>query len=373
MIPLTRPLVGDEELAAIKEVLESGWLTQGAKVQEFESCVATYVGAKHAVATSSCTTALQLSLMALNVGPGDEVICPSLSFIATANAIIHTGATPVFVDIDPATFNIDPTAVARAIGPRTACIMPVDQIGLAADIAAITRLANEHGLPMVEDAAPSLGAMVGSGRVGALSTATCFSFHPRKAITTGEGGIVTTDDDTIATRLRALRSHGASVSDLDRHNSDDPWFEEYSEVGFNFRMTDLQAAIGTIQMTRLDGIIRERRRLAARYAELLDGLVELPGDAPERPHTFQSYMVRLRDPERRLEIMKHLSSRGIATRRGVMAIHLQPAYRSRFSGLSLPETERAAASTMLLPLFPGMGDEAQVRVARALREALAQN
>lgn len=370
MIPLTRPLTGEEEVVAAGEVIRSGWLTQGARVQEFESSVAAYVGASHAVATSNCTAALHLALLALNIGPGDEVICPSLSFIATANAIVHAGATPVFVEIDPDTYNIDPSAVERAITAETKCIMPVDQIGLAADIDGLLRIATENGLPVVEDAAPSLGATVGARRVGSLSTVTCFSFHPRKAITTGEGGMITTNDERLAARIRSLRSHGASVSDFDRHKSADPWFEEYPEVGFNYRMTDIHAAIGLVQLARLDGIIEERRRLAARYAEMLEGLVTVPGDGPGRRHTFQSYMVRLAQPEHRMQVIKHMASLGVATRRGVMAIHLEPAYRSRFPHPSLPETERAAASTLLLPLFPGMTEAEQDLVVEALRDAL---
>ncbi|MBI5949478.1 MAG: DegT/DnrJ/EryC1/StrS family aminotransferase [Chloroflexi bacterium] len=370
MIPITRPVVGDQEVAAAAAVIRSGWLTQGAKVAEFERAVCAYVGAGHAVATSSCTAALHLALVAAGVGPGDEVICPSLSFIATANAVLHAGATPVFVDIEPATLNIDARAVEAAITPRTACIMPVDQLGLAADIDAIGAIARRHGLPVVEDAAPALGANVGARRVGSLSTLTCFSFHPRKVITTGEGGMITTGDEGMAARLRSLRSHAASTSDLARHGSAAPDFEEYREVGYNYRMTDIQAAIGLVQVDRLEGILAERRRLGLRYNTLLAGLVVTPVDAPGREHTFQSYCVRLPDAARRPAVMAHLAARGIATRRGVMAIHLEPAYRGRFPGLSLPETESAAASTMLLPLFPGMGDAAQDEVVAALREAL---
>ena len=368
MIPITRPLVGDEEVAAAAAVIRSGWLTQGERVQEFEQAIASYVGSAFAVATSSGTAALHLALVAAGVRPGDEVICPSLSFIATANAIVHVGAMPVFVDIDPSTLNIDADAVERSLSAKTACIMPVDQLGLAADIDAITALARRYNLPVVEDAAPALGAAVGGRRVGSLSTLTCFSFHPRKAITTGEGGMITTANRQMAERLRSLRSHGASTSDLARHAAASPEVEEYGEVGFNYRMTDIQAAVGLVQFGRLDGILAERRRLGLRYNDLLQGVVTTPGEAPG--HTFQSYSVRLPEPSLRPVVMKHLAERGIASRRGVMAIHLEPAYRARFPSLCLPQTELAAAATLLLPLFPGMGDRAQDEVVAALLEVL---
>lgn len=371
MIPITRPVLGAEEVQAASEVIRSGWLTQGSQVGTFERALATYVGAAHAVATSSCTAALHLGLIALGVGPGDEVICPALSFIATANAIVHAGATPVFVDIDPTTLNIDPSKIEDAITDRTRCLMPVDQLGLASDLEAINSIALRYGLPVLEDAAPALGAAVAGRRVGSIATITCFSFHPRKVITTGEGGIITTASHEVADRLRTLRSHGASTSDIGRHASAAPDFEEYQEVGYNYRMTDIHAAIGLVQLGRIEEILTERRRIGLRYNSLLEGLVGTPADAPDRPHTFQSYCIRLPNQAIRARAMRQLAEKGIASRRGVMAIHLEPAYSARFSGLALPETERAAATTMLLPLFPGMGDEVQDQIVSVLHDCLA--
>jgi dTDP-4-amino-4,6-dideoxygalactose transaminase len=372
MIPITRPRVGEEEVAAAGEAIRSGWLSQGPRVQAFEAAVAEYVGARHAIATSNCTTALHLALLAAGVGAGDEVICPSFSFIATANAIVYTGARPVFVDIDPRTYNLDPALIEAAITPRTRAIVPVDQIGLAADLPAIHALARRHRLTVVEDAAPSLGAAVGEARVGMLSDFTCFSFHPRKSITTGEGGLIATNDERAAERLRRLRSHAASTSDLARHQSATIDLEEYAELGFNYRMTDIQAAIGLVQLGRLESILAERRRLAERYTALLadDARVQTPYEPRGYRHTYQSYCVWLHTRTPRAAIMAELAQQGIATRRGVMAIHREPVYQALTPGVSLPVTEQAAAETLLLPLYAGLTDAEQDTVVAALRRAL---
>ena len=372
MIPITRPLLGEEEVAAVADVIRSGWLTQGKRVEEFEQTVARYVGAEHAVAVSNCTSALHLALVAAGVGPGDEVICPSFSFIATANAIVHAGAVPVLVDIDPRTYNIDAACVERAITQRTSAIIPVDQIGLAADLRYIRELAHFHNLAIVEDAAPALGALAGAERVGSRTELTCFSFHPRKSITTGEGGLITTGDGEVAAQLRRLRSHGASISDLARHGSRGVEVETYSELGFNYRMTDIQAAIGCVQMTRLDGILADRAAAADRYSEMFAGdeRVRVPFSPPDFRHTYQSYCVGLPSKEVRGLVMSELARQGIATRRGVMAIHLEPLYREWFPAYSLPVTERAAGETMLLPLYAGMSVTEQETVVDALRQAL---
>lgn len=371
MIPITRLSVGEAEAEAAAEVVRSGWLTAGRKGQEFETAVAEYVGARHAVAVNSCTTALHLALLGAGVGPGDEVICPSFTFIATANAILYAGATPVFVDIDPETFNIDPELIPQAITSRTRAILPVSQIGLPADLEAICRIASRHGLPVVEDAAPSLGARIGDRFVGSISDITCFSFDARKILTMGEGGVITTNDEAIATRLRQLRAHAASVSTEARHRAGAVVFEEYPELGYNYKLTDIQAAIGLVQMRRVNEIVAERRRLAARYRELLahDDRIELPVEPKGFFHVYQSYCIRLREAAWRRPVMESMAAAGVATRR-IMAIHTEPLYRQRTPGVALPVTEEALASTMLLPMFVGLTDAEQEYVVESLVKAL---
>lgn len=369
-IPITKPYITEDEAQAAAAAIRSGWLVQGPKVAEFERALAAYVGARHAVATTNCTTALHLALLCSDIGPGDEVIVPSFTFIATANVVLHAGATPVFVDIDARTYNMDPTLIEAAITPRTRAIIPVDQIGLAADLDPILEIAARHNLRVIEDAAPAIGATYRGHRVGSISPATCFSFHPRKSITCGEGGMFTTDDDDLAARARVLRSHGASISDLVRHQASTVTLEEYDELGYNYRMTDIQAAVGIEQLKKLDWILQRRRALGDRYARLL---ADLPGITPPyapagAPHTYQSYAVRL-DPAvwpPRDEVMQYMLERGIATRRGVMAIHLEPYYQRRVGHVSLPVTEKATRQTMLLPLYATMSDEDQDAVVEAL-------
>lgn len=371
-VPFARPWFAGGEAEAVAEVLASGWLTQGPRVEEFERRFAERVEAPDAVATTSCTTALHLALYGLGVGPGDEVVVPSLSFIATANAVWQCGARPVFADIDPATFNLDPEAAEAAIGPRTKAILPVHQIGLPADMDAFAEIAERHGVAIVEDAACAIGARHRARPIGSLGFLACFSFHPRKVVTCGEGGMIAVADSKLAERLRRLRQHSMDRSALARHAAREVVIEGYPERGFNYRMTDLQAAVGLRQLDALDFILAERRRLAHRYSRALDGLpgVTLPVDPPYAWRTWQSYPLRV-GPDAALSaraLMDGLLGEGIRTRPGVMAIHREPAYAN--PGLKLPHTDAAAREVVLLPLFPGLSDTEQDRVIAAVRRLL---
>jgi perosamine synthetase len=360
-IPFAVPYLRGDEGAAVAEVIASGWLSQGPKVRQFEQAFAQRVGAPEAVATTSCTTALALALYVSGVGPGDEVIVPSLSFIATANVVWQCGAEPVFADIDPLTYNLDPAAAEAAITPRTKAIMPVHQVGLPADMDPFLEMAERHGIVIVEDAACAIGATYKGRPIGSLGPLACFSFHPRKVITTGEGGMIAVHDPAVAERMRQLRAHAMNLSDLARHSAKDVVFEEYPERGFNVRMTDMQAMLGLCQLEILDEILEKRTRLAERYNAALQYLpgIETPYDPPYAVRTWQSYCVRVTQasPADRNELMRLLLADGVPTRRGVMASHHEQAYGG--AHLPLPHTDAAARDVVILPLFPAMTDEQQ--------------
>jgi dTDP-4-amino-4,6-dideoxygalactose transaminase len=371
MIPVMRPLLGTAEADALAEVISSGWVAQGPKVAEFERQFAEYIGTSDAVAVSSCTAALHLALYVLGVGPGDEVIVPSFSFIASTNAVRYCGATPVFADVDPITGNLTPDTVAPLLTDRTRAVMAVHQGGLPADVDALRAICGD--IPVVEDAACAVGSTYRGRSVGAGARLAAWSFHPRKLLTTGEGGMITTDDPELAARLRRLREHGMNVSAADRHKAGKAIVERYLEVGFNYRMTDLQAAIGIVQLGRLPDLITGRRAMAARYHALLR---ELPGvraatDPSYGTTNYQSFWVLLGDDVAadRNDVLAALADAGVSARRGIMAAHTEPAYADTPHG-PLPVTELLTNRTLILPLHHELTPAQQDLVVDTLSAAI---
>lgn len=374
-IPITRPYLSDEEWGAVRPVLQSGWVSLGPKTVEFEKRFADYHQVAHALATTSCTTALHLGLATLGVGPGDEVIVPSFTFIASANAVVYTGARPVLVDIDLRTFNIDPAAFEAAITPRTKAVMPVHLFGLCADMDAVVAIAKSHGLTMVEDAACAIGSTIRDKFAGTFGEFGAFSTHARKIITCGEGGVLTTDDDALTKKAWALRSHAGAVSDVERHEKGEFALPEFDDVGFNYRMTDIQAAILIAQMNKLDDILARRRAAAARYDRELSDLAEFlttPFVPEGYGHTYQSYvmMVRSGSPLTRDQLALRLIKDGISVRQGTHAVHLQRVYRERdgYREEDFPKSTAADRNSLTLPLFPSMTEEEQSYVIERVHE-----
>lgn len=376
MIPIIKPTMDGAEAEAARRVILSGWVTQGPEVAAFETDFATFTGAPHAVAVSNCTTALHLALLAAGVKPGDEVVTVSHSYIATANSVTYCGAIPVFVDIDPATYNIDPALIEQALSAKTSAILVVHQMGLPCDMAAVVDIANTNGLPVIEDAACASGSeILWDGqweKVGKVhGDVACFSFHPRKIMSTGDGGMLTTRHADWAAKFKLLRQHGMSVPDTVRHGSAQVIFETHPVLGYNYRMTDIQAAVGREQLKRLPGIVARRRALAARYAELLGeaqwlGLVREPSYARTN---WQSFCVRLPVSADQRTVMQVMLDAGVATRRGIMCAHREDVYASHPLRMSLPESEAAQDHAIVLPLYPQMTDEEQQKVASTLIEA----
>jgi len=374
MIPVMKPWLGEEEAAAAATAVSSGWVAQGPRVREFEAAFAAAIGVPHAVAVSSCTTALHLALIAARIGPGDEVVVPSLSFIATANAVRYVGAQPVFADVDLATQNLTPETIRPRLTGRTRGVILVDQTGVPADVNAVRALCDPLGITVIEDAACAAGSSYRGRPAGAGAALAAFSFHPRKLLTTGEGGMLTTSDPAIAARVRRLREHGMDVSAADRHHSRQPVIEHYTEVGFNFRMTDIQAAVGLVQLRKLAVMVARRRSLAWRYQELLSavpGLVTVT-DPIYGKTNYQSFWVLLPDGPAagRDELIRKFAEAGISVRRGVMAAHLEPAYADNRP--FLPVTERLTMRSLILPLFHTMTCAEQDQVVSVLTATLAR-
>ena len=376
-INVMKPWLGDEEARALADVVASGWVAQGPKVKEFESRFAESQGVRHGVATSSCTTALHLALVVAGIGPGDDVVVPSLSFIATANAVTYVGARPVFCDVDPVTGNVTAETIHAALTLDTRAVIAVDQGGVPLDLDPIRRLCNRHEITVIEDAACAVGSTYKGRPVGVGADVAVWSFHPRKILTTGEGGMLTTNRADWAARARTLREHSMSVSAADRHGSLLAPAEDYLEVGFNYRMTDLQAAVGIVQLGRLAAVLERRRDIAARYVA---GLSRLPGlrlvsDPPYGTTNFQSFWVEVLPNfgTTRDGLLEKLAEAGISARRGIMAAHRQPAYRWRDSGGGLLQhTERLNDRTLILPVYHELDDDGLDRIIGAIRTAAAE-
>lgn len=367
---ITFPKFDEEEVNKVRECLASGWVTQGPMVQTFEGLLAKRHASKHALATTSCTAALHLSTLALGLGPGDEVIVPAFTWITSAHCAEYVGAKVVFADVDLNTFNVDPVAIEAAITPRTKAIVAVHLFGKAAPMRELKEIADRHGLKIIEDAACAIGTRYEGQPVGAIGDLGCFSFHPRKVITTGEGGMVTTNNPELAERVKWFRNHGATGPAFGADPSKPYTMSTFEVLGYNLRLSDIQAAVGLAQVDKLDGLLAERRRLALRYSELLEGEKKFVLPTDDEGHTYQSYVIRLRDSDigRRNLIMEHLASKDIQTRPGTHAVHRLGYYAKKYAldAARFPNACRAEDTTITLPIFPAMTADQQDFVVKSL-------
>ena len=374
-IAIALPVTGEEEWLAVKEPLMAGWITQGPKVAEFEKQFARLHNSEKALAVTSCTTGLHLALVAMGIGPGDEVIVPAFTWISTANVVLYCGATPIFVDVNRKTYNMDPEQVAEKVTDRTKAIIPVHLFGLCANMDAIKAAIPNH-VKILEDAACAAGAKYKADFAGTLGDAAAFSFHPRKSITTGEGGMVTTNDPALADRMDQMRNHGASMSEEQRHHGPKPYIlPDFNLLGFNYRMTDLQGAVGLIQLPKLIEFIAERAKWAQFYREQLNGInwLRLPEEPENGRHGWQSFVTYV-DPEKapksRNEIMEFLQQKGVSTRPGTHAVHMLGIYKQKygFSRDDFPGARDCNDYTMAIPLHNRMTMEDYEYVVAALKE-----
>jgi dTDP-4-amino-4,6-dideoxygalactose transaminase len=354
MIPIAKPYLTKEDAQSAYDTILTGWITQGPRVLEFEEKFAKYVGSKFAVAVSNCTTALHLSMIVAGIKEGDEVICPSMSYIATANSIKYVGAIPVFAEVRE-DYNIDPEHAESLITVKTKAILIVHQIGFPVDIDTFKDICNRHNLILIEDAACAAGSSYKGKKIGSHSDLVCFSFHPRKVISTGDGGMITTNNPEYNERLRLLRQHGMSVNDRVRHSSSKVIFEDHLEVGYNYRMTDIQAAVGIKQLEKLDWIVQERRKIAEYYLGKLKDVpnIRLPKESPNTYINWQSFSIYLLPSAQisRNELMQKLLDEGIASRRGVMCSHRETAYKEECKFLQLPFSEDLQDNSIVIPLY----------------------
>ena len=374
MIPIAKPFLTKDEAQGAYDTILTGWVTQGPKVEEFEKKFCEYTGAKYAAAVSNCTTALHLAMIISEIGAGDEVITPSMSYVASANCIKYVGATPVFGEVDKETYNLNVSHAESLITEKTKAIILVHQLGMPADIDAFRKLTDKYKIKLIEDAVCAIGFSYKGKKIGSYSEIVCFSFHPRKVITTGEGGMITTSDESIYRKVKLLRQHGMSVNDRERHEAGKLIFEDHIVLGYNYRMTDIQAAIGLRQLEKLDHIIEERRKIALKYIEELKDIdcIELPEEKTGYFSNYQSFSIYLKEsaPVSRNEIMQKLLEAGISSRRGVLTAHRETSYLDNYKDLKLPVSEDACDRSFMIPLFIPMDSEDIEHVISTIKQIL---